>query len=65
MSVAVLLHQLTDFQKYKFNSPFPNYAPLLTNKAFKSRPSANSCWYIYCVLALGLDILVLFTSIEA
>ena len=29
------------------NSPFPNYAPLLTNKGIKSRPNANF-WYIYC-----------------
>ena len=33
---------------YMCNSPFPNYAPLLTNKAFKSRLGAHFS-YISCI----------------
>ena len=60
-----LIHEFNSKECYKIlatrkcSRPFPNYAPLLTNKTFKSRLSANFS-YICCTFStwLRLDVSV-------
>lgn len=45
--IVVKLKPSTDYD-FQVIFPYPNYAPLLTNKAFKSRQRAHFC-YMYCI----------------